>query len=383
MEQAFRLSGLRYLPPIKCRAGVPDKKYVKWGAPPNIGPGMRVVLACVLWTLLITCLHSWRNGNSGRDAALRVGFLPITCHLICPVTWKHLESTDLSFRAVKFSSWPEMIEALRGGELDVAFILAPIAIALRQQGVPIKIVLLGHRDGTALVVRDDPAIRDMHDLSGRTVAIPIRFSTQHLALRRLCSEAGVPIDTLNLVELPPPDMPSAVAAGAIDAYIVGEPYAAQSELAGTGRVLRHMKDARPGFISSVVVVREEVLADRARISPLLTDFYRESRWIEQNRYEAARIAAPVYGLPISLLRYVLNTPPDRVSYADIIPCPEEFRSLGREMVEAGLLEEAPSGEQLVDVSWCEKESSDSQNRDFRGAPASNRDTNGHRAGRVE
>ena len=33
--------------------------------------------------------------------------------------------------------------------------LAPMAMALREQGVPIKIVYLGHRDGTAMMVQKD------------------------------------------------------------------------------------------------------------------------------------------------------------------------------------------------------------------------------------
>lgn len=325
---------------------------------PKLGPGKKVLALCLLWFIFITFLHHVRNGGHSTENALKVGFLPITCHLIVPVAKTHLAATDLAFDAVKFSAWPEMIEALRGGELDLTFILAPIAIALFEQDVPIRIVLLGHRDGTALVVRNDPAFSDLKDLANKTVAIPIRFSMQNLALRRLWKEAGLSVSVLDTVELPPPDMPSALASGGIDGYIVGEPYAAQAELAGTGRVLYHMKDVWPGFISSVVVVRKDLYQERKEeVDRLLREFYRQAHWIDKHRVEAARIAAPVYGLPESLIEYVLTRPPDRVSYRDIIPRPAEFSEISRLMVKEGLLTKAISGEELVDLSWFDSRKS--------------------------
>src|SRR5947199_11846 len=40
-------------------------------------------------------------------------------------------------------------------KMQAAFMVAPMAIALRAQGVPVKIVYLGHRYGSAVVVRKD------------------------------------------------------------------------------------------------------------------------------------------------------------------------------------------------------------------------------------
>ena len=42
--------------------------------------------------------------------------------------------------------------------MPATFILAPMAIALREQGVKIKIVYLGHRDGSAVMVHKDSGI---------------------------------------------------------------------------------------------------------------------------------------------------------------------------------------------------------------------------------
>ena len=58
-----------------------------------------------------------------------------------------------------FQGFPEIKEALISNRLQAAFIVAPLALALKAQGVPIKIVYLGHRYGSAFVVRKDGPIK--------------------------------------------------------------------------------------------------------------------------------------------------------------------------------------------------------------------------------
>jgi len=320
------------------------------------GPGARAICLALAWLVFITVLHAWRDrplpSHGGSDPAFRVGFLPITCHLICPVTEARLRGSEREFHTVKFSSWPDMIDAVRGGEIDVAFILAPVAIAMREQGVPVKIVLLGHRNGTALVTGTHSGINSISQLQGRRVGIPIRFSTQNLELLKLCDSAGVRRDSMEILEIPPPDMPAALASGGIDAYMVGEPYAAQAELAGTGKILAQMRDVAPVFISSVVIVREPVMKKRAAaLRGLIREFAASAAWIEGHRRLAAQTGAEAYGLPEKLLDYVLTSSKDRVSYRDIIPQPSEINSISLEMVQWSLLPHAPSGEEMVDLTW--------------------------------
>ena len=52
-----------------------------------------------------------------------------------------------------FQGFPEIKEALISNKVQAAFIVAPLAIALAAQGVPIKVVYLGHRYGSAVVVQ--------------------------------------------------------------------------------------------------------------------------------------------------------------------------------------------------------------------------------------
>lgn len=227
--------------------------------------------------------------------------------------------------------------------------IAPLAMKLREQGVPVKICYLGHRDGSTLVVRKDLAARDLRDLRGKSLAIPSKYSNQYLVLRKLMIDQGVAPEEINFIELPPPDMPGALAAKAIDAYFVGEPHAAKAEMEGAGRVLYHAKDIWPHFISCVLVVHEDLIRQKPEVvKDLVRGIAESGEWAEQHRLEAAKLVSPYFRQDEKLLRYVLTQPPDRVSYRMLTPTDEELQKIHDMAVEAGILEKPISIRDLVD-----------------------------------
>jgi NitT/TauT family transport system substrate-binding protein len=66
---------------------------------------------------------------------------------------RHSDSGTL-FEAKRFGDFASMKEALIARKLDATFMIAPLAMKLVADGVPVKIVYLA-RDGTALMVRTD------------------------------------------------------------------------------------------------------------------------------------------------------------------------------------------------------------------------------------
>lgn len=248
--------------------------------------------------------------------------------------------------------FPTVVEALKNGDLQATFLLAPLAMALREQGVPVKIVYLGHRDGSTIIVRKTSDAQSLADLKGKKFAIPSRFSNQNLVLQKLLEDQGVALSDIKIVELPPPEMPSALAGGSIDAYFIGEPFAARAELDGTGRVLYHAKDIWPRFISCVLVVSEQLIAERpAVVADLVRGIAESGEWAEHHREEAAALVAPYYRQDEQLLRYVLTTPRDRVSYVGLTPTREELEVIMRYAVKAKILKGPIDVGQLVDTQF--------------------------------
>jgi ABC-type nitrate/sulfonate/bicarbonate transport system substrate-binding protein len=126
-------------------------------------------------------------------------------------------------------------------------------------------------------------------------ALPSRFSNQYLVIRKLMEDSHVAPEEINFVELSPPDMPGALASGAIDAYFVGEPHAAKAELDGSGRVLYHVKDIWPHFISCCLVVTEKLIGERPEVvKDLVRGIAESGEWAETHRPEAAHVAAPYF-----------------------------------------------------------------------------------------
>ena len=123
---------------------------------------------------------------------------------------------------------------------------------------------LGFENTYALTMRrktaEEMGIRTIEDLRGRKIAVPNRFSNQRLIIFKALKDHGMKFTDVGLVEMPPPDMPAALYSHAVDAIISGEPFMAQSEMDGYGRVLFYAKDLWPDFISCVLAVPESVIA---------------------------------------------------------------------------------------------------------------------------
>lgn len=227
--------------------------------------------------------------------------------------------------------------------------IAPLAMKLREQGVPVKICYLGHRDGSTVMVRSDLPAKDLRDLRGKTFALPSKYSNQNLVIRKLMEDQGVKPDEINFVEMPPPDMPGALAVKAIDAYFIGEPHAAKAELDGSGRVLYHAKDIWPGFISCVLVVHERLIREQPEVvRDLVRGIAESGEWAENNRLDAAKVAAPYFRQDEKVVRYVLTQPPDRVSYRMLTPTDEEMQRMHDMALKAGILERPIKLKDLLD-----------------------------------
>jgi len=256
---------------------------------------------------------------------------------------------------MRFTDFPTIVESIKGGRLKATFMIAPLAMKLREQGVPVKILYLGHRDGSTVMVRKDLPAKDLRDLRGRTFAIPSKYSNQNLVIHKLMEDQGLKSDEIRFVEMPPPDMPGALASKAIDAYFIGEPHAAKAELDGSGRVLYHAKDIWPGFISCVLVATEDLIKERPELMyDLVRGIAESGEWAETHRIDAARVASPYFRQDEKVVRYVLTQPPDRVSYRMLTPTDQEMQRIHDMAIKAGILERPIDMKDLLDRRFIPK-----------------------------
>jgi NitT/TauT family transport system substrate-binding protein len=133
-------------------------------------------------------------------------------------------------------------------------------------------------------------------------------------------------------------MASALATGALDAYFVGEPFAAQTLKSGDARRLHTVEELWEGFICNLVVVRQEMIdRDPRAVRLLVQGAVRAGLWAAANLPAAAEIAAGYWNQPLDVVAYALNTPPHRVVFHRYTPKASEMQAIADLMQRHGLI----------------------------------------------
>jgi NitT/TauT family transport system substrate-binding protein len=95
--------------------------------------------------------------------------------------------------------------------------------------------------------------------------------------------------------MPPPDMPAALYAKAVDAYCTGEPFGAAAQRAGYARPLAMTRDEWRNYICCVLTVREELIRTRRPlVQDLVNHVQAAGSWLDAgpaNRDKAVAVAA--------------------------------------------------------------------------------------------
>jgi len=323
----------------------------------------------VLQALAAAALPGGLLSCSSREPSdgLLVGGLPVTCNLTLPVACEararlnaqaQAGSARFAYTYSKYSGWPEIKESLMAGRIQAAYMLAPLVMDLADKGIPVKIVSLGHRSGAVIMVRTDSPYQQFRQLQGKRVAIPSRFAVDFLFLRKmLAQEAMTPAD-LEIIEMPPPDMPAALYANAVDAYCTGEPFGAAAQRAGYARPLRMTRDEWRNYICCVLTVREELIqADRPLVQDLVNMVLGAGVWLDQqqsHRDKAVEIAArrQYFNQDPNIIKFVMEHPTDRVTYGDLRMIRGEFEELMQLSVAAGTIGQPVAYETYMDESFA-------------------------------
>jgi len=296
-----------------------------------------------------------------------VGGLPVTCNLTLPVACVARDTANkaaagqapaLQYTYSKFNGWPEIKESLMTGRIQAAFMLAPLVMDLADKKIPVKIVSLGHRSGAVIMVRTDSQLQHFKQLAGKRVAIPSRFAVDYLFLRKMLARENMTPADVEIVEMPPPDMPAALYANAVDAYCTGEPFGAAAQSAGYARPLSMTRDEWRNYICCVLTVREELIAGNpALVQDLVNHVLGAGQWLDEqpgNRDKAVGIAAgrDFFNQDPNILKFVMENPTDRVTYGDLRMIRAEFDDLMQLSVEAGTIKHPIAYETYVDERFA-------------------------------
>lgn len=312
---------------------------------------LSLFLILTLLLILSACGKSEENSSSNTEddkKIIKIGYLPIT-HAAPLYMQTDKEYEGYAIELVKFGSWPELMDALNTGKIDGASVLIQLAMKAKEQGIDLKAVALGHRDGNVVVVA--PNVQKVEDLKGKSFAIPNKYSTHNILMYRMLQDAGINYQDVDVVELPPAEMPAALAEGRIAGYVVAEPFGAISVSLEKGKVLFQSEDIWPNSIDCGLVLRNAFIEKHKDIAnQFVKDYAAAGELMNANDDHAHEVVAKYIKVDKEVLDLSLNW----ISYNNLKIEKDAYKILRDSLIEMGLSENPPTYDEFVDSSLIEE-----------------------------
>jgi sulfonate transport system substrate-binding protein len=206
----------------------------------------------------------------------------------------------------EFPSGPPLLEALNVGAIDFGNTGEAPPIFAQAAGAPIRYVAYEPPSpkGEAILVPQDSKLTSVADLRGKKVALN-KGSNVHYLLVKALEKAGVKYSEIEPVFLAPADARAAFERGAVDAWVIWDPFQAAAEAAtdartltdGTGIVSNYQfyfsskkfLESNPGIVDLVLAQLSEV-----------------DNWAKSDIHAVADQLAPAIGLPVPVLEVALK-----------------------------------------------------------------------------
>jgi NitT/TauT family transport system substrate-binding protein len=188
------------------------------------------------------------------------------------------------FRLVEFINDGEVVRAFRNGSIEAAFMTVDEVLSLAQSGMDpvILFVTAESRGGDAVIAHAD--VTSLPDLRGRRVAVQVNSVSAYL-LRRALMSAGLGVNDLQIVNLPPDRHRAAFVRREVDAVVTGEPV--RTQIVDLGGTQLYSSASLPLELVGVMVVSGTYLEQHgARASALCSAWRRAEENVRTS--EAAR-----------------------------------------------------------------------------------------------
>jgi NitT/TauT family transport system substrate-binding protein len=315
-----------------------------------------IIMMIVLLVGITGCTKSSRNNKESKvtnteQQVVKIAYLPIT-HALPIFVENELQgqtNSNVKIELVKYGSWPELMDALNTGRVDGASVLIELALKAKEQGIDLKAVALGHKDGNAVVVNKD--INSAEDLKGKNFAIPHKQSSHNVLLNQMLENAGLTEKDINIVQLAPTEMPAALAQNQIAGYCVAEPFGAKSVQLGTGKVLFQSGELWKDSICCALVLNNDFIKNKNQAAKALVSQYdKAGKYITENKEEANKISKKYMKVDDAVLDLSMNW----ITFNDLKITKEAYTDLTTKVKKLGLSDNPPTYDDFVDNSLFEQ-----------------------------
>jgi sulfonate transport system substrate-binding protein len=219
---------------------------------------------------------------------------------------KRLTPLGVSVTWTEFNAGPVQLEALNVGAIDFGDVGEAPPIFAQAAGAPLvyagATVPRPHLE--AIIVPKDSPIKSVADLKGKKVAYNKGSNVQYF-LVKLLEKNGLKYGDVQSIFLPPPDARAAFQKGAIDAWIIWDPFLASAQKTLDARLLVDAKGVvnnRGYYFTSRDFAAKNT--DVLRIA--INEINAIDSWASKNKTAAAAELSTVLGLDKSITELYLS-----------------------------------------------------------------------------
>ncbi|AYO52757.1 sulfonate ABC transporter substrate-binding protein [Acinetobacter wuhouensis] len=223
---------------------------------------------------------------------------------------KALKEKGVTVKWVEFPAGPQLLEGLNVG--SVSFGEAGEAPPIFAQAANSNLVYIANQPAAplaeALIVPKDSTIKSIQDLKGKRVVLN-KGSNVHYLLLKVLEANHLKLDDIQVVYLPPADARAAFEKGAVDAWVIWDPFFASAEKQLGAKVLATGQN--------LVNNHQFYLADRKFaeqhpdvLKTVVNELNTTTQWVSQHQTDAAKLLEKPTGLPLD----VLNTSISRMGF---------------------------------------------------------------------
>lgn len=197
-----------------------------------------------------------------------------------------------------FQTLPAINESFASGKVDVVFEAEVPAIVGRAAGIDVKIVEDGATLREGIIVPINSPAQSFRDLKGKRVAV-LAGTAMHYGFLNILKGVGLDKNSVQIVNMIPPDAAAAFSSGQVDAWAVWPPWPEQQVVDKRARFL-------PGGeaeIQSVVVMRGKFVQDQRELAQkVLKAISKAKQWLAANQEEGISLVAKELNLPPEVVR---------------------------------------------------------------------------------
>jgi len=235
------------------------------------------------------------NAQAAKAELLRIGFQKYGTLTILKARGdleKRLAPQGIEIRWVEFPAGPQLLEGLNVGSIDFGTVGEAPPIFAQAAGA--NLVYVANQPpapaGEAIVVPKDSTIKSVAELKGRKVVLN-KGSNVHYLLVKALEKAGVKYGEVQVVFLPPADARAAFERGAVDAWVIWDPFLAAAEKQLGARVLA---DGRGLVSNHQFYLASRPYADKNPlvVQAIIEELARLDKWAEGNAKEDVAFLAP-------------------------------------------------------------------------------------------